>query len=274
MYKNFFLSLFLHSIIIFILISNLSFWQKDKKITYKKFSVKISSKISNKPKKNQQNKEILKNKATKITEDIKKKIIIKDNEKKEASKPSVQSLTKPKNEINIKENNNKESPPKKDLPIKNIEKPIKKPKKVKSKPIKDAKKSVPKNIKKSTQKNRKNDIFKEDIFSKLTTSNKNFEISDVPADLSKEEQLIIKEQISEHWIKTPCTAEMKITITLWIDYNCNITHREPININSGSQYKACLESCLNATHKSSPLNLDPESCKKYANKAITINFTP
>jgi hypothetical protein len=268
MYKNFFLSLFLHSIIIFILISNLSFWQKDRKITYKKFSVKISSKISNKPKKNQQNK------ATKITEDIKKKIITKDNEKKEASKPSVQSLTKPKNEINIKEKSNTESPPKKDLPIKNIEKPIKKPKKVKSKPIKDTKKAIPKSIKKFTQKNRKNDIFKEDIFSKLTTSNKNFEISDVPADLSKEEQLIIKEQISQHWIKTPCTAEMKISITLLLDCNCNIIHREPININSGSQYKACLESCLNATHKSSPLNLDPESCKKYANKAITINFTP
>ena len=271
MYKNFFLSLFLHSIIIFILISNLSFWQKDRKITYKKFSVKISSKISNKPKKNQQNKEILKNKATKITENIKKKIITKDNEKKEASKPPVQSLTKPKNEINIKEKSNTESPPKKDLQIKNIEKPIKK---VKSKPIKDTKKAIPKSIKKSTQKNRKNYISKEDIFSKLTTSNKNFEISDVPADLSKEEQLIIKEQISQHWIKTPCTAEMKISITLWLDYNCNIIHREPININSGSQYKACLESCLNATHKSSPLNLDPESCKKYANKAITINFTP
>ena len=279
MYKNLFLSLFLHSIFIFILISNLNFWQNNKKITYQKFSVKISSKISNKPTENKQNKEILKNSNTpsQITKNMEEKVTTKDHEKKEIlKKPDDDS--KNNNEIKSKINKDtKKSTPKNAPAIKNIEKSIQKTNEIKSKINKDTKKSPPKNapaIKNTKKSIQKTNTPKQDIFSKLDISTDSLKISDSPAELNNKDSLAIKEQITQYWIKTPCTPEMEVSITLWIDYNCNIIHRESTNINSGYQYKACLESCLNATHKSSPLNLDPKSCKKYANKAILLNFSP
>lgn len=85
-------------------------------------------------------------------------------------------------------------------------------------------------------------------------------------------RLEIIEQLQKHCNKTPCMSDMLIEVEVIIDANCNIIYVKPTNIKSGYQYKVCLESCLNAINKSSRLNLEKKSCKKYAHEAIHLVF--
>ena len=65
---------------------------------------------------------------------------------------------------------------------------------------------------------------------------------------------------------------MIVTITFWIDYDCNIIDSKSTTNSSSTQHKACIDSALNAIHKTNKLNLEAKSCKKYAHKAMITNL--
>ena len=278
MHKGYLLSILFHLTVFLLLVMNVNLLKKPKKISYQKFSIHIGPIKKDPPKPPQLEKDITK--ITQIAPEITKKLDttnITDSKQNEI-KEKKDIVIEKQNEIKekVKEITPKEIKKieKKEVPKDNTQK---KPQKISKKSTTNKKKLPPSTKKKKVKKQKPN----EDIFSKLVGNTPPVNLNIKAATLDENDLLKIKAQLKKHWNTTPCSNDMSVVVEIMIDANCNIIYVKPTNIKSGYQstniksgyqYKVCLESCLNAINKSSRLNLEKKSCKKYAHEAIHLVF--
>lgn len=272
MSRGYLISIVLHVTIFLLVIINVNFLKKEKKMNYQKFSIhigpikkhpskeKLLEKKDQKTKKvapditekiemtdikdlkqKQDKRDIVIKKYNKIKEKIKKTSLKekKQANKREGQKRSVKNLQQEKSKKIVKKNaNNKEK----------LSSPIKKKKIEKQK-------------------------TKEDFFLKKVENTSSVNLGNKTPSLNENNYSKIQEQLQKHWNKTPCLSDMLIEVGIIIDANCNIIHKSlKNNYSSSLQLKACAESALKAIQKVERLELSFKTCKKYSQELMEITF--
>ena len=62
---------------------------------------------------------------------------------------------------------------------------------------------------------------------------------------------------------------MEVKTIFWIDYDCNIIDSKSTTNSSSDQHKACIDSSLNAIHKTKKLHLEAKAVKNLPIKLWT-----
>lgn len=258
MQRGFLYSLFLHIILILGFLVKFQFFEKTKKVNYQRFSINVVMKQKDNSKANDvaisQKKEIKQpiEKAEKTEQPKENKIerVKEENLKVEKEKPKeIKKVEEQKSKI--------EEPKKKEVEAKETKKNIK--------PIIDNTKKEKKkvNVKKEN-----------DVFSKLLSQKDVESFNAQMANLADSDLAIIKEQIAQHWIKTPCPNHVKIELEIVINSSCHIISR---NIDmkkyvNSSQTMACANSAFRATQQCDKLDLEVKKCQELNGKIILLNF--
>ena len=288
MSKGYLVSILFHLAVFLLLIININFLKPPKKLTYQKFSIHIGP-VKKEPSTNLP-KESPEKKITKGAPEIpqKKEIIEPMNSKTSEKKitkeaPEIKDKKKPE----IKKNNEikekvKEPIPKEKKKINKKESQKANTQKLQQEKLQQEKKE------KITKKNATDtkklpDLTKEkkvakqepikDIFSNVADNSEPVNLNNTSAVLDENDLSKIQEQLKKHWNSTPCLDDMPIEIEIIIDGNCNIINRTLKNAYASSaQLRACAESALKSTQKIDKLELESESCKKYNQEIMKINF--
>lgn len=132
------------------------------------------------------------------------------------------------------------------------------------------KKKILSNIKKIKPKDKE---AIESIFSNTDIKNTIENSSNNPVYLNNNDYVKIKKQLQKNWTHTPCLENMNVKVHILIDANCNIIYRYlGGDYISSPQLRVCADSVLRATQKENKLALDSNSCKKYSQQLLTLNF--